>query len=241
MINILKTLKTPKLYCSADLEDFVTRIGFLPYFKNRIAGFSVQELVPPDILWSEDGPWEWKGEIASNRRVAYGKFFGNRAGYISLDFYRDFINWRRFRRPLAEENRDSLGQNVAGILYEILAVNGEMLSTELKKLSGFGSTAGRKLAPEREKSHRDTGFDTLLSRLQMSGLVVISGFSHNIDRRGNPYGWGIARLSTPENHFGAAALQTDGRTPHESFSRMFKHLQTILPYASWQQIYRLLG
>lgn len=234
-------MKTPKLYCSADLEDFVIRIGFLPYFRNRITGFSVQELVPPDILWSEDGPWEWKGEIASNRRVAYGKFFGNRAGYISLDFYRDFINWRRFRRPLAAESTDSLGQNVAEILYEILAVNGEMLSIELKKLSGFGRATGLPRLADREKSRRATGFDTLISRLQMSGLVVISGFSHNIDRHGNPYGWGIARLSTPENHFGSAALQTDGRTPHESFNRMFTHLQSILPYASWQQIHRLLG
>lgn len=234
-------MKKPELFCSADLEDFVARIGFLPYFRNRIAGFSVQELVPPDILWSEDGPWEWKGEIASNRRVAYGKFFGNRAGYISLDFYRDFINWRRFRRPLSAESRDSLGQNVAEILYEILAVNGEMLSTELKKLSGFGHTAGLQRQTDREKSRLDTGFDTRVSRLQMSGLVVISGFSHNMDRHGNPYGWGIARLSTPENHFGAAVLQTDGRTPHESFNRMFKHLQSILPYASWQQIHRLLG
>ena len=78
-----------------DLERMVLDLGFLPFFKKSIEGFSVEELTSPE-LWFEDGvdgPWEWKGPVIRNWKCTYGKFFGGRAGFVSLGQ----ILWRQSR------------------------------------------------------------------------------------------------------------------------------------------------
>ena len=60
----------------------------------------------------------------------------------------------------------------------------------------------------------------------MEGRVVASDFIYNIDRNGNPYGWGIAKYSTPEHLYGS--LKVD-RTPAESRDLILRHLSKVLP------------
>ena len=75
-----------------DLERVILDLGFLPFFKNSIEGFSVEDLTSPE-LWFEDGvdgPWEWKGPVIRNGKCPYGKFFGDRAGFVSLEWFPDF-------------------------------------------------------------------------------------------------------------------------------------------------------
>ncbi|MCM1291908.1 MAG: hypothetical protein NC201_07530, partial [Prevotella sp.] len=72
----------------------------------------------------------------------------------------------------------------------------------------------------------------------MEGRVVISDFIYNIDKRGNRYGWGVAKYSTPGNLYGS--ITTD-RTPQESYERIFSHLKKAVPVATDAQIKKLLG
>ena len=81
-----------------ELIRWIHEIGFLPLFKNEIDGFSVEENTVDLAWWTGDpnqDPWEWRALIACSGRVAYGKFFGKRAGFISMAWFLHFANWRR--------------------------------------------------------------------------------------------------------------------------------------------------
>lgn len=91
------------------LEALIKEWGFLPFFNNVIPGFSIEEMTPPELLFGEDfenGPWQWKGPIIANWESAYGKFFQKKAGYVSLEWLPDFMNWRRSLYPLKKESAD---------------------------------------------------------------------------------------------------------------------------------------
>ena len=81
-----------------ELTALVGRVGFLPLFRNGIEGFSVEEFVDPRTWWSGDpetDPWEWRKEAARSKNMAYGKFFGGKAGIISLEWLPLFMSFRR--------------------------------------------------------------------------------------------------------------------------------------------------
>ena len=79
-----------------DLEEAVETFGILPLFRNAIPGFSIEEHVAKEAWFeSEEGVWEWKGPVIRDTGCAYGKFLGNKAVFISREFFPDFANWRR--------------------------------------------------------------------------------------------------------------------------------------------------
>ena len=72
----------------ADLADAVERFGFVPFFKNRIRGFSLAEHCAPEAWFSDDeGVWEWKGPVIRESGCAYGKLFENKAAFVRTDIY----------------------------------------------------------------------------------------------------------------------------------------------------------
>ena len=81
-----------------ELIEWIDEIGFLPLFKNEVDGFSVEENTADLYWWSGDeaqDPWEWRCLMARIGKVAYGKFFGKKAGFISKAWFPHFANWRR--------------------------------------------------------------------------------------------------------------------------------------------------
>lgn len=63
-----------------------------------VEDFSAEEHTSPNFWWSGDrqeDPCEWREIIAASGQVAYGKFFGNKAGFISLEWLPYFANARR--------------------------------------------------------------------------------------------------------------------------------------------------
>ena len=81
-----------------ELIDYIDEVGFLPLFKNEIDGFSAEENTSDLYWWSGDSdqdPWEWRKLIARSGQVAYGKFFGKKAGFISKEWFPHFANYRR--------------------------------------------------------------------------------------------------------------------------------------------------
>ena len=44
----------------------------------------------------------------------------------------------------------------------------------------------------------NTGFDTVITRLQMQTYITIGDFVYSQDKFGRPYGWDIAEYTTPE-------------------------------------------
>ena len=212
------------------LSDRVEELGFLPFFRNEIPGFSIEEHTPPE-LWFEDrpGPWEWKGPVASADSCVYGKFFRGRAGFISREWFPAFSNYRRDGYDFDARYDDGLASHRDKAVYDVLAERGVLLSKELKRLAGYGKDG-------------EKGFDGLITRLQMQTYVVIEDFVYAMDRQGREYGWGIARYATPEARFGTDWLEQAYREdPAAARDRIYAHLHGLFPAATEKQLRRLLG
>ena len=215
----------PALDSPEAIADTVRRLGFLPFFKNPVPGFSIAEHTPPALWFSDtqEGPWEWKGPVARSGCV-YGKFFSGRAGFISRDWFPVFANYRRRGYDFDALFDDGLASHGDRQLYELLAQRGSMLSKELKGLAGA------------------KGFDGRITRLQMECYVVIADFEYQRDRQGRPYGWGVARYAAPEALFGAEFMAEAYREePEASRARVYAHLRALWPEAEERQIKKLLG
>jgi len=228
------------------VEELICEWGFLPFFKNGIEGFSIEEMTPPELLFGDDfdkGPWQWKGPIISRWESAYGKFFNGKAGYVSLEWLPDFINWRRSVYPLRQQDRD------ARHIHEVLMENESMISRQLKKASGFTLSRKRKTFnpddPSKpiENSRNGMVFDTLIAQLEMGTHVCIADFEYLISKKGEPYGWGLARYCTPEAMYPdlfPIAERVEERTPKASRKRIIDHLCRVLPDVERAKIEKLI-
>ncbi len=213
----------------AALEAAVLELGFLPFFKNSIPGFSVAERTPPALWFSKDaeGPWEWKGPVIRRGKCAYGKFFRGKAVYVALDWLPDFVNYRRDGYDFDARCDEEMVSWHEKRVYETLSGAGSLPSRELKEACGYGSDGMR-------------GFDQLVTRLQMLTYFCIQDFEYDLDRHGRPYGWGVARYTTPEALYGRKLVRSAyRRTPEESLARITAQLSSVLP-ADGKSILRLL-
>lgn len=221
----------PELRSAEDLAALVNELGFLPFFRHSIPGFSIEECTPPELFFVEgvEGPWEWKGPAIQISGGVYGKFFRNKAGFISREWFPDFANYRRDGYDFDASFDDGLAKFKDKQLIDALEQTGPILSTGLKKAAGYGSSGGQK------------GFETVITRLQMQCYVITEDFEYARDKYGKPYGWGVARFATPEQHYGSAFSGTVyARSPQDSYSRLLRHLESILPGADKAGIEKFL-
>ena len=219
-----------ELKSANDIINLVEEIGFLPFFANDIAGFSIEECCPPELWFAGDvdGPWEWKGPIARSGRCVYGKFFDKKAGFISLEWFPDFANYRRDGYDFDARYEDGLASYKDKGVYDTITANGALLSKELKDICNY-------------RKGENKGFDTVITRLQMQTYVNIADFVYMQDKHGHTYGWGVAKYSTPEELFGYEAVTSAyERDPQESKRILMEHLSLILPDASEKQVLKLI-
>ncbi len=231
-----------------DIVRLIARWGIVPYFAGEIEGFSIEEHASPECWFPEgtvEGIWEWKGPIIMEADCAYGKFYRQKACFVSMDLFPDLVN---YRRSLCEPTKDERQ------MLEVLTAHESLLSKELKRLCGYTEQRQRRSPLEVMAEQADPGlarrlrsatsprrqsFDAAIGRLQMGGRVVIADFEYNYDRQGRRYGWGVARYCTPEAFFGPERLAVD-RTPEASAERLLTHLRKLLPHASEKQLLRIV-
>ena len=221
-------MKRQKIYSAAQLMELIQELGFLPLLYSGISGFSAEEVVTDDCRYVilPDGGWDWpmwkwKGQIVTEGNCVYGKFFAAKAGYISREWWPDFLNYRRSCHPQSEEG------SIEDIILATLREQGSLITRELRVACGF---TGPKMRSK---------FDNYVTRLQMGCYIVTEDFVYPTDRHGKEYGWGWSLLTTPEQLFGREACQCK-RTAEESYQRLLAHLREILPEAGEQQIIKLL-
>ena len=218
------------LKSAEDMMDLVDKIGFLPLFKNTVPGFSVEENAAPEYWWTEDprDPWEWRMDAARSRRVAYGKFFDKKAGFLSLKWLPVFANWRRDGYDFDARYEDGKAQLRQKKIMDRFDTEREILSSRLKNEAGFGK-GGEK------------NFDGVVTELEMLTYLAVSDFRRRINRAGEEYGWNLAVLSTPENIWGydsvTAAYSED---PKESAALVYKRTEELFPHASAELIRKIL-
>ena len=215
-----------------ELIDWVDEVGFLPLFRNEADGFSAEENTSDLYWWSgdpEQDPWEWRQLIARSGRVAYGKFFGGKAGFISRAWFPHFANWRRDGYDFDSRWDEGLAGIRQKRVMDQFAERGELFSSELKRLAGFGR--------EGEKN-----FEGTVTDLQMGGYLLIRDFRRRINRRGLPYGWPISVYTTPEALWGYGHVTSAyGVSPAESKGRIFRQIQEHFPEAAETELAAVLG
>ena len=212
-----------------DLIRAVNDLGFVPFFRNSIEGFSIEEHINPKLWFGdEEGPWEWKGPVIRETGCAYGKFFEKKAVYISREWFPDFANYRRDGYDFDARFDDELASYQDKRLFDLVDANAPILSKNLKLLGNYRKGGNK-------------GFDTVITRLQAECYVIISNFTYLTDKRGQEYGWGVAEYSTPERFMGSEFTQrVYQRTPEESYERIYDHLKRMLPNAAEAKLKKIL-
>ncbi len=207
----------PVIHNCADLIAFIDEVGFLPLLPVGIPGWSADDVVDEDCRYVEfpDGGWEWKlwdwkGTVIQEGGCAYGKFFANRAGFVSRTWWHDFCVWRRSKYPHPAID------SVEDVILHTLKEHGDMVARDLRNACGLTGKGMR------------GKFDSMVSHLQMGCYIVTEDFVYPHDKHGHPYGWGWSLLSTPENLLGEDLCKPDS-DPLESYERIINHLKKVLP------------
>ena len=203
-------MRIARIHSAGELADRIQSCGILPLFANGIDGWSVEEATPASYWFSEDrdGPWEWKGPAIVKTHCAYGKFFNGKTGFISRQWYPDFANWRRKGYDFDAAMDDGLVTLSESYVYETLQRSGYILSRDLKNLC-------------RTREFSRSSYDAIIARLERKGYVITINFEYDMGSDGRPYGWGNARLATPEQYFGSRFREhVYDRTPEDSRRRL---------------------
>jgi hypothetical protein len=206
------------------LDGYARKIGFLPFFKNSIRGFSVEEMCPPS-LWFTDkpGPWEWKGPVIRKGNCAYGKFFKNKAVYVSLEMLPHLCNYRRDGYDFDARCDDGLVFYRDKDVYDIIAQSGGIISKDVRQ------------------KINDKDIDKYFTRLQMQTYIVTSDFVYEKSKDGQTYGWGVAKYATPESLYGAELIRSQYKTkPSESFEIMVERILKYFPETDRQTVIKLI-
>ncbi len=225
-----------------ELVNWINEIGFLPLFGNEVEGFSAEEHTSPDYWWSgikKEDPWEWRQIIAASRQVAYGKFFGNKAGFISLKWLPYFANFRRSGYDFDSRYQDGLADRREKIIMdyfigededgEPVFKNDRILSTELKKLAGFGKG-------------KEKNYPGIITGLQMKTYLVITDFQRRRNKHGEEYGMSVSIMLPPESVWGYETVTAAySEKPKESWLRIFEHVKEMYPAVDDKDIISLIG
>ncbi len=212
-----------------ELIDYINEVGFIPLFKNDIEGFSVEEHTESAYWWTdneEKDPWEWRKLAARSGKVAYGKFFDGRAGFISSKWLPYFVNHRRDGYDfdaLWDDEKASFRQKK---IMDLFCDDTELYSNEIKTAAGF-SKGGEK------------NFDGTLTALQNELYLCVRDFRQRLNKRGEPYGWAIAVYCKPEHLWGYGHIASAySEEPKKSRERIMNHIKKLYPHATDKQIQR---
>ena len=217
------------VHSAEELLSVIDKVGFLPLFENEVPGFSVENITQAKNWWcgrEKVDPWEWRAILARTGKVAYGKFFGKKAGFVSKEWFPVFANFRRdgydFDSRYEEgkaDHREKLIMDLfwpkEGELWEVdpkKAREMDLFSFEVKEKAGFGKNG-------------EKGFEGTCSKLQMGTYLLVKDFVQRRNKEGEPYGWAIARYTLPEYLWGynfVTGKYTEA--PRESGRKIVEHI-----------------
>ena len=221
-----------RLRSAEELAAYVEEVGFLPLFRNKVPGFSVEERTVPNRWWTDDpdsDPWEWRKVLAAGGKVAYGKFFDKKAGFLSLRWLPYFVNVRRDGYDFDALWEDGKTSHRCKKIMDLFTGGEERFSNEVRRLAGFGGEGER-------------NFEGTVTALQMQTYLVVRDFRCRINRQGVAYGWPIAVYATPESIWGYDAVTAAyGEPPAVSRQRLYEQMKRLWPEATERQMRKLLG
>ncbi len=215
-----------------ELISYIDEVGFLPLFASDVPGFSVEEHVSPDYWWTgieEEDPWEWRVLMARSGQVAYGKFFEQKSGFVSLKWFPVFANYRRDGYDFDARFEDELANYRQKKIMDQFEVQDEWIGITLRRAAGFGK-GGEK------------NFSGMLSALQMETYLVIKDFRRKVNKRGGEYGMPVSVYRKPEDLWGRDMVTSDYKEePEVSGQRIREQLAKCWPEMTEKQMEKILG
>lgn len=210
-----------------ELIKWIDEVGFVPLFRNEIQGFSVEEHTASRSWWTGDkekDPWEWREIIARSGKVAYGKFFHKKSGFISLKWFPYFANYRRDGYDFDARWEDGLASMRCKKIMDKFEERKEWMGRELKVQAGFGK-GGEK------------NFDGIVAELQMQTYFTIRDFRRKRNKKGMEYGMAVSVYASPEEMWGYDMVSSAyGEKPERSKERIVRQIRKLYPCASEKQI-----
>ena len=204
------------LHTPEDVIALVNAVGYLPLFRVGPAGFSLEERTESRWWWSGDAehdPWEWRAILARSGKVAYAKFFDNKAGFVSLAELPHFVNMRRDGYDFDALFDDGKASDRERKLMRLFADGGELYSFELKSGAGFGKNG-------------ESNFEGTVTALQMQTYLTVRDFRPRRNKHGEPYGWAVAVYTTPEAIWGYDAVTAAyGEPPEQSRRHVYEKVR----------------
>ena len=227
--------------CQEDMYADIIDAGIIPFFRNHIPGYSIEDLTPREHWFDGDelGPWDWKIYAVQSGNVAYGKFLlGGKAAFATAECYFHLMNWKR---SLEGKAVDEAGERVMAFVRE----NGSCTTGDVRRLLGIKKAAA----------------DAMLTRLEARTLLVIGDFERIYRGPDLHYsGWQKASFCRPEDFFAesdtgqggpfaafeAFAAENSGHrktpecTPAESYDYLASRIRSLAPAATDRDIARVL-
>lgn len=221
------------LHGSDELLDVIEDTGFMPLFSNDIPGFSVESMTDPSCWWTGDAdtdPWEWRIVLSRTGKVAYGKFFGGRAGFISKKWFPYFANFRRNGYDFDALYDDGKAGRREKLLMDLFIPSGtDMWDVKKSELEKHGCFPSLYTFEMKEKAGFGKGgqknFEGVLTRLQMLTYLVAEDFRPRLNKKGIEYGWPVAVMTPPEYLWGYKHVTSRYKeTPEVSLEKIINQI-----------------
>lgn len=225
------TDKSKQLKSVGELTEFVNKVGFIPYFKNDVDGFSIEEYTDSASWFSSfesNDPWIWREIAARERKIAYTKPFNKRAGFISLEWFPIFASYRRNGYDFDSLYEEGLASTKNKRVMDFIEKNGGSPSYLLREGAGFGKGG-------------DKGFETCVANLLMQTYIGIGDFRKKINKKGQEYGWSVPYYYTSEEIYGYDLVRSAyDLSREECFEKMLSNVKKHFPNADDAKIIKLL-
>ena len=208
-----------------EMARLIRAFGILPFFPNAVKGWSLKEHTDPSVWFTDrEGPWEWKGPLASEKICVYGKFIHGKAAFVTPEWFRELACLRRDGYDWEAREDEGIAPYRERLLMRYLRDNPSCLSKHAARECGFTG-----------------GYESVLTSLQMQTYVVISDFRYSLSKKGVPYGWGNAVIDLADRWLGEdLSARAEEERSEDSLARMLGHLTRVMPQADASALAKLL-
>ena len=157
--------------------------------------------------------------LEEGRGVAYAKLFFRIGGYITKEWYPDFLAVRRGSMDFEDMYAEGTLSRNAKRVYEAARSLPRVLMPELKSMAAFG----------REENG---AFEQALTELQMRMFLTICGQARRRNKYGEEYGWHCTEFCTVEQFWGEDFIRAAGELdPAEAEARITRRILELNPNA----------
>lgn len=206
------------IHTAEELLNYIEQVGFLPLFKHRATGFSVEEMTASKAWWTGDetiDPWLWRITLIKTGRIAYGKFFEKKAGFIAKEWFPVFANARRDGYDFDSSYEEGLAKYRCKRIMDLFLQEDIISSIDMKQKAGFGKNG-------------EKNFNGILTELQMQTYLTVQDFKRKVSKKGQEYGMHIGYYAMPERVWGYDFVTSCYKEkPEESRRKIESQMVTI--------------